>query len=147
MTNVVERRGIVISTQAGVARVRLSPAAGCAGCGTRNSCASAAAKPQIVDVLLPETALARSEVALTLPESSVLLAALLGYLLPVVGLLAGAVAAVGIFSSDLAAITGAVVGFFLGLIGVRRLSGSHFTAALAPSVCRSNSPPLAGDHT
>ena len=58
MTNVVERRGIVISTQAGVARVRLSPAAGCAGCGTRNSCASAAAKPQIVDVLLPETALA-----------------------------------------------------------------------------------------
>ena len=104
-------------------------------------------KHQIVDVLLPETALAGSEVALTLPESSVLLAALLGYLLPVVGLLAGAVAAVGIFSSDLAAITGAVVGFFLGLIGVRRLSGSHFTAALAPSICRSNSQPLAGDHT
>ena len=147
MTNVVERRGIVISTQAGVARVRLSPADGCTGCGSRSSCASAAAKPQIVEVLLPETALAGSEVTLTLPESSVLLAALLGYLLPVVGLLAGAIAAVGLFSSDLSAISGAGVGFILGLVGVRRLSGTHFPAALAPSVCRSNPPHLAGDHS
>lgn len=147
MREVVERSGTVIGMDAGVARVRLAPAPGCAGCGSRGACASAAAKPQIVEVRLPSATTVGSEVTLSIPESSVVLAALLGYLLPIVGLMVGAVAAIGFVDSDLSAVIGAGAGFLLGLLGARRISSGAFHLSLAPSACQSDSLSFTGDRS
>lgn len=142
--SVVERDGIVIGAHAGLARIRLEPAPGCSGCGSRGTCASAAGKQQIVEIRLPEPAPPGARVTLTLPESSVAVAAVLGYLLPIVGLLLGAVNATLVFAGDLAAVIGAVCGLLVGLLGVRLISGRFSTRYMTPGVCPSPLP--TGDH-
>ncbi len=140
-----EREGIVIGTRAGVTRIQVQPAAACAGCGSRGSCtsASASAKPQFVDVRLPAPAVPGAQVTLSLPESSIALAAVLGYLLPAIGLLLGAVIAAVLFTGDLPAVLGAVLGLLAGLLGVRFASGRFCGSTMTPRVCPS--PPLTGD--
>ena len=49
-------------------------------------------------------------VTLSLSETSIALAAVLGYLVPAIGLLLGAVIAAGLFAGDLPAVWGAVLG-------------------------------------
>lgn len=133
----VERSGTVIGSAHGMTRICLESAPTCSGCGSRGTCKSGAAKEQIVEVRLPALAQPGAQVTLTLPESSVVLAALLGYLLPVVGLLLGAVIASGLFAGDLSAVLGAAGGFLAGLLGVRLISGGVMGKALAPHVCPS----------
>ena len=142
-----EREGIVIGSRAGVTRIRVQPAAACAGCGSRGSCASASAsaKPQFVDVRLPAPAVPGAHVTLSLPESSITLAAVLGYLFPALGLLLGAVIAAVLFTGDLPAVLGAVVGLLAGLLGVRLASGRFCRSCMTPRVCHSTS--LTGDPT
>ena len=69
--------------------------------------------------------------------------AVLGYLLPALGLLLGAVIATVLFSGDLPAVLGAVLGLVTGLIVVRlaskRFSSSTMTLAVCPST------PFSGD--
>jgi len=142
-TPLAERDGIVVASHAGITRIRLEQAAACAGCGSRGTCASASAKPQFIDVRLSAPTTSGSHVTLSMPESSVALAAVLGYLLPALGLLLGAVVASVLFSGDLPAVLGAVLGLLAALIAVRlasnRFSGGHMTPAICPSI------PLSGD--
>ena len=145
LSPLAEREGVVVASRAGIVRIRLEQAAACAGCGSRGTCASASpsATPQFIDVRLSAPTFPGAQVTLSLPESSVALAAVLGYLLPALGLLLGAVVATVLFSGDLPAVLGAVLGLVAGLIAVRfasnRFSGSYMTPAVCPST------PLSGD--
>ena len=133
----VEREGIVIGAHAGVTRIRLEQAATCAGCGSRGTCSSASGKPQIVEVRLPQPTSFGERVTLALPESSIALAALLGYLFPAVTLLVGAVIAAGVFGNDGAAVLGAVCGLLVGLFCVRLVSGGFGSRHMTPDICSS----------
>lgn len=139
MNEFVERSGTVISVHADVVRLRLAAAPSCAGCGSRDRCASGSASARIVELRQPNPPAPGTEVRLVLPESSVLLAALLGYLLPVVGLLLGGVVTFACHASDLSAVAGAAAGFAAGLLGIRRLSGGVLRSALTPTACRLSS--------
>jgi len=145
LSPLAEREGVVVASDAGITRIRLEQAAACAGCGSRGTCASASvsAKPEFIDVRVSAPTALGAQVTVSLPESSVALAAVLGYLLPALGLLLGAVIATVLFSGDLPAVLGAVLGLVAGLIAVRfasnRFSGSYMTPAVCPST------PLSGD--
>ena len=147
-TRLAAREGIVVASNAGITRIRLEPAAACAGCGSRGTCASASAsssaKPQFIDVRVSAATVPGAHVTVSLPESSVALAAVLGYLLPALGLLFGALVAGVFFSGDLPAVLGAVLGLVTGLIVVRiaskRFSGSAMTPIVCPSTLLSGDP-------
>ncbi len=140
-----EREGVVVGSHAGITRIRLEQAAACAGCGSRGTCASASvsSKPQFLDVRLSAPAVPGAHVTLSLPESSVALAAVLGYLFPALGLLLGAVIAAVFFTGDLPAVLGAVLGLLAGLLGVRLASRRFSGRYMTPRVCPST--PLIGD--
>ena len=141
-----EREGIVIGSRAGVTRIQVQPTTVCAGCGSRGTCtsSSAMATPQFIDVRLSAPTVPGAHVTVSLPESSVALAAVLGYLLPALGLLFGALVATVLFAGDLPAVLGAVLGLVAGLIAVRiaskRFSRSHITPAVCPSTHFSGDP-------
>lgn len=144
-TPLVERAGIVIASRAGITRIRLEQAAVCTSCGSRGTCASASgsAKPQFIDVRLSGPVVPGAHVTLSLPEASVALAAVLGYLFPALGLLLGAVIAAVLFTGDLPAVLGAVLGLLAGLLGVRFASRRFCGSTMTPRVCPST--PLIGD--
>ena len=145
-TRLAAREGVVVASHAGITRIRLEPAAACSGCGSRGTCASASssATPQFIDVRVSAATVPGAHVTVSLPESSVALAAVLGYLLPALGLLFGALVAGVFFSGDLPAVLGAVLGLVAGLIVVRlsskRFSGSAMTPIVCPSTLLSGDP-------
>ena len=144
-TRLAAREGVVVASHAGITRIRLEPAAACSGCGSRGTCASASssATPQFIDVRASAATVPGAHVTVSLPESSVALAAVLGYLLPALGLLFGALVAGVFFSGDLPAVLGAVLGLVTGLIVVRIASKSFSGSAMTPIVCPSTL--LSGD--
>ena len=105
---------------------------------------SSSATPQFIDVRASAATVPGAHVTVSLPESSVALAAVLGYLLPALGLLFGALVAGVFFFGDLPAVLGAVLGLVAGLIVVRlsskRFSGSVMTPAVCPSTLLSGDP-------
>ena len=136
MTDLVERSGEVIGFDHGMAQVRLERASsGCSSCGSRGSCASGNAAAQVINVHLSGAAQVGDQVTVSMPPSSIALAALLGYLLPPVGLLLGAIIAASAFDGDAAAVLGAGLGFVGGLLLARLVSHFTFDRSLAPFVC------------
>ena len=139
MSACVERCGIVVglTERRGetLARVRLEAAPACAGCGSRESCSAGEAKGQVVTVRLEAPVVTGAPIALILPESAIALAAALGYLLPALGLLLGAVLAGLLFSSDALAALGAVAGLAAGVLLARFLAGSSLGRRVTPSLC------------
>lgn len=133
----VERVGVVIGAHAGMTRIRLEPTPACSGCGSRGTCSSAPGKIQIVDVTLPHAAACGDRVTLALPESSIALAAVLGYLFPAVALLLGAVIGACAFGSDGAAVLGAACGLLVGLSCVRLVARAFGSRHMTPDVCPS----------
>lgn len=131
----VERNGEVIGFAHGQAQVRLERASGCSGCGSRGTCASGSAATQVIQMPVPEKTRIGDQITVSMPSSSVALAAMLGYLLPPAVLLIGAIVAATYFGSDLAAVFGAGVGFIAGLLLARLIAGLAFGQGLAPSVC------------
>lgn len=119
--------GIVEHVGQGKALVSLA-AQGCGGCGQRRSCGIgklAADNPRTLVELdaLPGLA-AGDSVTVSLAEDKLLVAALVGYLLPALGLLAGAISGslLAADAQDAAAAFGAVVGFVAGIFVSRLLS-------------------------
>ncbi len=150
MSACVKRSGVVVGLETvrgeTFAQVRMEAAPACAGCGSRQSCSAADAKGQLVSVLLDEPVAPGEPITLSLPESSIAVAALLGYLLPAVGLVLGAVLAGAIFSGDAAAVLGAILGLGAGVLIARALSRSSIGRDVAPSVCAPVQPiNLSGD--
>ena len=141
MSTLAEREGVVVALEgrcgARLATVRLEAAPGCAGCGSRGTCASGVTKPQWVTVRVPDSVSSGEQVSLSMPEASIALASLLGYFLPTVGVMVGAVICGSLFSSDLAAVLGAVAGLGGGVLLARALAGAPLARSVTPSVCPS----------
>ena len=130
----VERCGEVIRISQGLAQIRLEPNAGCAGCGSRHTCASGEATSQVIELAMPGDIRAGERVTIAMPAASLTLAAMLGYLLPPVALLAGAIGANLAFGSDLAAVVGAALGLFAGVLAARLSAALAFDRSLAPAI-------------
>ena len=130
----IERCGEVIRVARGVAQIRLEANAGCAGCGSRQTCASGDAAPLMIELAVPGKVQAGARVTIAMPAASLTLAALLGYLLPPVALLIGAIAANLAFGSDLAAVLGAVLGLFAGVLAARLTATFAFGRTLSPAI-------------
>ena len=136
----IERKGQVIRFERGVAKIRLEQAAGCASCGSRNSCSSAEPAGQVVSMPMSGPVAAGEFVSVSMPAATVTSAALVGYVIPPFGLLLGAIFASFINDSDVATSLGAVLGFVAGLLLTRWLARFAFGQRLTPSVCRSDAP-------
>jgi sigma-E factor negative regulatory protein RseC len=140
----IERGGEVVGFDQGQAQVRLEGAGGCNSCGSRGTCASGSKAAQVINLSLPAHTRLGDRVTVSMPASSLTLAAMLGYLLPPVCLLVGAILSTTCFEGDAAAVLGAGSGLVAGLLLVRLMSGFAFGKALSSSVCPSNFQP--GDH-
>ena len=131
----IERCGEVIRVARGLAQIRLEANAGCAGCGSRHTCALGDATPLMIELAVPGKVQAGARVTIAMPAASLTLAALLGYLLPPVALLIGAIVANLAFGSDLAAVLGAVLGLFAGVLAARLTATLAFGRTLSPVIC------------
>jgi positive regulator of sigma E activity len=140
----LEREGVVVSAVAagGRVRLRLQPSADCAGCSCRSACSADEAHEQLVSVTLPNDAAPGERVRLQLPESALPLAALLGYLLPVVCLLAGAMFLRQVSDTDGAPVLGALGGLLAGQLLVHRVARLPLAGALQVSACHVPDPSL-----
>ena len=142
MNDVLERRGKVVAIHGdGVAHVRLEQLGSCAQCASRGVCGSGSGKEAVVVLRLPETPRLGEQVTVTAPEASVVTAALLGYALPAIGLLIGAIAGEVGLGGDAAAVVGAVFGLAAGLLAARVLSGTVFKKTLSTVACQERSKP------
>ena len=147
----IERPGRVIALQqrhdVWYAQVRLEAAPACSGCGSRGRCATGSEHGQVVSFPVAESVAPGASVVVSLPESVVPLAALLGYFVPVLGLLVGAFFAHWMTPSDLATGAGAVIGLAVGIAAVRLFVTLSEGRRLQPTLClaASHLPPT-GDH-
>ncbi len=141
MIDLIERNGEVIGFERGMAQIRLERESGCSACGSRGSCASGSAAAQVIHMVLPERTRLGDQVTVSMPSSSVALAALLGYLLPPVCLLIGAMLAAASYEGDAAAVLGAGLGFVAGLLLARLISRFVFGRGSLPSICRTDLQP------
>lgn len=140
MSERIERQGQVIGIVDGRARIRLEQSGGCAGCGSRGTCgADGSAREQLIDLPLAAGTGVGDTVSVSSPASSFVLATLLGYLLPALGLLLGAIVAEIAVGGDEAAVGGAVSGFVIALLCARVLSrhslGSALNPVVSPATC------------
>ena len=124
MTETIERAGHVVGFEGEHAVVRLDNASACGSCGSRGTCGSGQKEAQVIRMHLPAHTRLGDRVTLSMPSSSIALAALLGYLLPPASLLAGAVVGATRYGGDEAAVLGAGMGFAAGLLLVQLIS--HF---------------------
>ncbi|MGE5154721.1 MAG: SoxR reducing system RseC family protein [Bdellovibrio bacteriovorus] len=135
----IEQEGIVVSLSGNLAEVRMERDSGCAGCGAQSGCGTS-----LVDRFLGRrvvTLKARNQaeakvgerVAVGVSESGLLASAFAAYLVPILGLAAGAVLgqwlvlrdsarAASDIGADLPALAGGVLGFALALFWLRRYS-------------------------
>ena len=144
MIDLIERSGEVIGFKQGMAQIRLERESGCSACGSRGTCASGSAAAQVIHLSLPVGTKLGDQVTVSVPAASVTLAALLGYLLPPVCLLAGAIAASTGYDGDAAAVLGAGLGFVAGLLLARLISRFVFGRETVPSICSPDLQP--GEH-
>ncbi len=139
MMDSVERSGKVVGFKQGLAQIRMEPdPSGCSGCGSRATCDSGSSALKDVHLPMPEGTRIGDCVMLSMPSSSVALAAVLGYLLPPFFLLLGAIGADTFYGGDAAAVLGAIAGFVSGLLLARLISYFALGQGLAPSVCDSD---------
>jgi positive regulator of sigma E activity len=129
--------GRVINVAGPLVQVRIEAASACSSCGTRGSCAGGQARAVWVDA--PTGVVAGDTIGIAMAERAFRSAALIGYLLPAVTMLAGA--AITATAGDTAAVLGAAAGLALGLVAVRILGRRAATADFC-STERSN---LSGD--
>lgn len=138
MTTTVERSGEVIGLDNGVAKIRLELASGCSGCGSQATCSSGSARTREVFMELPAGTMVGDQITVSLPSSSVALAAVVGYLLPLLCLLLGAIAADTFYGGNVAAVLGAVSGFVSGLLLARLIAFFALGNSLHHAQCRTD---------
>lgn len=138
MTESIVRRGEVISVVRDRALIRLEPSPGCSACGNRGSCGSGDGRPRLIEMATPEHARAGDRVTVGIPGASLSLAAMLGYLLPSVALLAGAIAAQAVYPGDLAAVAGAGAGLTVGVLVARLIARFSLGNVAALATCQTD---------
>lgn len=151
----IERPGRVIAVQQtrGIryAQIRLDAAPSCAGCGSRGQCGAGNERGQVVSLPVKASVMPGELVTVSLPESVVPRAALLGYFVPVLGVLIGALLAHGWLPNDLTTVAGAVIGLAAGVAAVRLLVTLSGGRGLQPTLCatvpRQDALLPSGDHS
>lgn len=117
-------QGTVLSIAAGQAVIGVA-VQGCSSCGQKKSCGvgklAGAGKTTRVTLPAPTSLQVGDIVTLSVPQSAINRAALLGYLLPATLLVIGSVIGQTILGSDLGAALGAAAGIAFGLLLVRLL--------------------------
>lgn len=119
----------VISWHNGMAELRCEQRSGCSGCQSRKACGAGIlselglATEQVLTVPCERPLLAGQRVELGISEASLLRSAVLVYLVPLIGLLGGALLLQMVFGHDLAAMSGALLGGALAFILVRGWAG------------------------
>ncbi|UVO07324.1 SoxR-reducing system protein RseC [Pectobacterium polonicum] len=116
----------VVSWQDGIVELRCEPSAGCGSCTSRSSCGTGLlsqlglSAENTLHVPYERPLEVGQKVELGISEGRLLLSAALVYFVPLVGLLFGAAIFQTLFSTDLAAVIGALLGGGLAFIGVKR---------------------------
>lgn len=117
-------QGTVLSIAAGQAVIGVA-VQGCSSCGQKKSCGigklAGAGKTTQVTLPAPDGLSVGDIVTLSVPQSAINRAALLGYLLPATSLVIGSVIGQTALGSDLGAALGAAGGIAAGLLLVRLL--------------------------
>jgi sigma-E factor negative regulatory protein RseC len=137
----ISSRGRIVAIADGMAEVQVAAISACGSCRSKETCGTAAAtaNTQIVRIDATTGMHAGDEISLQMEAATVAGGALLGYLMPVLSLLGGAIAGSVWFGGDVAAALGAGIGLTLGLLALR-LSNRHiFRNGLHPAVCASSS--------
>ncbi len=135
----IETRGRILSIADGMAEVRIAAVSACGSCRSRSSCGTGDSR--VVRVEAGAAMHEGDEVALQLEESALVSGALLGYLMPALTLLGGALLATAFHGSDAAAAIGAGAGLAAGLIGLRFAAGGK----RQPAACHPLPRPSQGD--
>ena len=138
MSHSLERSGRVIGIADSDAMVSVERASACGACGSRGTCASGGAAPQVIRIPAPPGLQAGDRISLSMPSSTVALGAVIGYLLPPSCLLAGAVIAGAGGAGDGIAVAGAGIGLGAGLLLARLISRFAFRRGFAATVGGSN---------
>lgn len=134
MNAAIERQGTVVGLSNGMATIRLETPAACGGCASRTGCGSAAGGARLLTLPAAPALRPGDAVRVSLPAAVLAPAALLGYLLPLLALLAGAVIGELGWGSDAAAVGGAALGFLGGLALARSAARRLLGPALSPGL-------------
>ncbi|WP_018989072.1 SoxR reducing system RseC family protein [Aromatoleum toluclasticum] len=130
MSGVLTHEGVVRSVEGGRALVAV-PVQGCSSCGERSRCGvgklAGGAKVSLVTVPACDGLAPGDAVTLAADPDAINRAALLGYLLPALLIVAGAVGGDRLAHTDVAAVLGAFGGLVLGVLVTRM-----FRAASVP---------------
>jgi positive regulator of sigma E activity len=138
MSGRLEARGRVIEIRDGAAELRLASTSSCRGCRAQGVCGSG--REQSVRIAAPAGLAVGDVVSLQLGEAQFSLGVAIGYLLPAVTLLLGAVLLS--FAGDAAAVFGAALGLAIGLLLVRLFARRRLADQLQPvTTCLPNSFP------
>lgn len=136
MSERVSHVGVVQSVAAGEALVAV-PTQGCAGCGQRSGCGvgqlAGRGRTTLVRVAAPARIKAGDTVTLDVAQDALHRAALVGYLVPALTMVAGALAGEWAGLGEAGPVAGSVLGLALGVLAVRWL----------PRLARSVTAPLA----
>ena len=130
--------GKVLQAGEGRARVEVSPSAMCAHCDMTSTCVPASSGNRIIEVDDPLGVSAGQRVHIELGSGSMVLASFLAYIVPLLGLFAGAVIGFYLFhstSEELGGVLGAAAGLAAGLLLSRAL-GNRFAGrgTLTPTI-------------
>lgn len=131
--------GRILARAGSRALIRIQPASACGACGSRGGCAAGKARQLWAEVA--DGLVAGDSVRLTMPAAALNRAALVGYLLPAVATLAGALS-LSAFGDAVAAL-GAGIGLAFGMVAVRML-GRRLARHDSPLACGTDSPSLPG---
>lgn len=133
----METRGRIVAVADGLAEVQIAAVSACGSCRSKSLCGTAAGDGRVLRVAATAAMRPGDEVTLQVAAGTVASGALLGYLMPALAVLAGAVAGAQLFGSDAAAAAGAGIGLALGLAALRLSSRLILRERLHPAACRS----------
>jgi sigma-E factor negative regulatory protein RseC len=120
---VIEETATVVSTEAGIAELEVVRRATCGACSSSSACGVSlldrllGRRPQRLVVTNSLGVRVGDAVVVGVPEGALLKAALAAYLMPLVGLLAGAIMAQGLVASMLPGLGGDTAGLAGGALG------------------------------
>jgi len=118
------KTGVVQSVRNGIAVVAVA-SGGCSSCGEKSGCAigrlSGDKKSSLIEVATSEAVSVGDSVTLSMPQVALHRAALIGYLVPAVALLIGAILGQAFTGTDVGAATGALAGLLAGMIPGRMI--------------------------
>ncbi len=131
----IEESGLVLSSDGDFALVETQRSSSCGSCSAKGACGTAAlskvlgSRRSAVRALNPIGARAGEEVVIGLDESAMTRTSFIFYMLPLLGLIGGAITGqwlggwlAGAAAAEPYAIGGGIVGLLAGLFGVRRFA-------------------------